>query len=335
MSVSINGSVLVTGGTGLIGAHVARHLLANGITPILFDLTPSDENIADIRERTVVERGDVSDMNDLLEVVKRHRVTRVIHLAAVLTMQSGLQPSRVLEINCVGTSNIFLLAKVFDMQRVVYASTAAVYGSRLKYQEMFGRNMVSEDDPVMPNNLYGSTKVMCEGLATQEIRGGSDIVGLRPVVTFGVGRLSGAVGILNTAIRDAAQTGRGVVTRPWLAHSEINPMYVEDCADAFVRTCLWPERLHREVYNLGTGEYWSMRKLMDMATSLMPGASIEFENVTSVEGRGMNIPAVNLPDLDSSALRNELKWTPAYGVESGVREWIQSYKSSNQPMERN
>lgn len=322
-------SVLVTGGTGLIGAHVARFLLDKGHRPILFDAAPSDKNIADIRQQVVLERGDVSDLGDLLEVVKRHSVSRVIHLAAVLTIQAALKPARGVDINCVGTSHIFQLAKTFGMKRVVYASSAAVYAPRPAYESMLGRHVVTEDDPPMPGDLYGATKYLCEGLAAQEIRAaGSDIVGLRPVMTFGVGRLSGAVGILNMAMRDAALTGRGKVTRPWSPHTEINPMYVKDCADVFVRACLWPERLKRSIYNLGTGEYYSIRHMMDLATKSLPaGTAIDFEDSIAAEGGGVDVPGFNYADLDSSALRNELSWKPTYGFEAGARECIDIYKT--------
>ncbi|MBT2301957.1 NAD(P)-dependent oxidoreductase [Variovorax paradoxus] len=328
MADSHGDSVLVTGGTGLIGAHVARYLLDRGLKPVLFDAAPSDENIADIRQRVAVERGDVSDLGDLLEVASRHSVSRVIHLAAVLTIQAALKPTRGVAINCIGTSNIFQLSRALGMKRVVYASTAAVYAPRPYYEKLLGRHRVTEDDPPMPGDLYGSTKYVCEGLAAQEIRTGADIVGLRPVMTFGVGRLTGAVGILNQAMRDATLDGRGTVTRPWSPQTSINPMYVKDCADVFVRACLWPARFAREVYNLGTGEYYSIRQMMDLAEKSLPkGASIGFEDVTATEGAGMDVPGFNYADLDSSALRKELDWTPAYGFEAGARECIAMYKA--------
>ena len=323
------GNVLVTGGTGLIGSHVARLLLKEGMRPVLFDAVPSIENVSDIRDRVEIERGDVSDMSDLLDAARRHAVTHVIHLAAVLTIQAALKPARGVGINCIGTSNVFLLARLLGMKRVVYASSAAVYAPRPYYESLLGRHLVSENDPPMPGDLYGATKYLCEGLAGQEIRNGVDIVGLRPVMTFGVGRLNGAVGILNQAVRDATLTGRGIVTQPWQPNTSINPMYVKDCADMFVRTCLRPQRLRREVYNLGTGEYLNIREMMDIALKALPrGASIEFENVASIEGGETDVPVFNYADLDSTALRSELDWTPAYGFEAGMRESIDIYKAS-------
>jgi UDP-glucose 4-epimerase len=318
--------VLVTGGTGMIGAHVARTLLAEGLKPILFDFAPSAENIADIADQVIVERGDIGSMSDLVEVVSRHGVGRIVHLAAALTIQAAVKPANSVVTNCAGTAHIFSLAKLFDMKRVVYASSAAVYAPRPYYEKLFGRYVVTEDDPPMPGDIYGSTKYMCEALAAQAIREGQDIVGVRPVMTFGLGRMTGAVGILNLAMRDATLTGSGLVTRPWAPETEINPMYVKDCADLIVRTLLAERRLARPVYNLGTGEYYSIGHMMDVAVAAMPRAArINFEDRVSAEGNGVDVPGFNYADLDSSALRRELNWSPRYGYEAAARECVEMY----------
>lgn len=318
--------VLVTGGTGMIGAHVARVLLAEGLRPILFDFSPSAANIADIAERVVVERGDIGSMSDLVEVVSRHGVGRIVHLAAVLAIQAAVKPANSVVTNCAGTAHVFSLAKLFGMKRVVYASSAAIYAPRPYYEGLLGRHLVTENDPPMPGDIYGSTKLMCEALAAQAIREGQDIVGLRPVMTFGPGRMTGAVGILNLAMRDAALTGAGLVTRPWAADTEINPMYVKDCADLIVHTLLAERRLEKPVYNLGTGEYYSIGRMMDIAAAAAPRpAHISFEDRTSDEGNGIDVPGFNYADLDSSALRRELNWSPRYGYAAAAQECIEVY----------
>lgn len=330
MSSTVDSSaILVTGGTGLIGAQVARDLLELGHKPILFDFAPSQANIADIGKRVVVERGDVGDMTDLLTVVRRYDVKRIIHLAAVLTIQTVLKPARSIITNCVGTANVFQLGRLFDMKRVVYSSSAAVYGSRPMYESLLGRHKLTEADPPSPSDPYGNTKLLCEGYAAQAIREGQDIVGLRPVLTFGVASVAGAVSILNRALRDAALTGSGTVTHPWTPGLRINPMYVKDAADLFVKACLHEKKFKQNVYNLGTGEYLAMREMMDLAEKSLPnGGSIRFEGVPAKEGGGIEVPLFNYPDLDSTAIRTELDWTPAYGFEGGARECIQAHLGS-------
>ena len=78
-------------------------------------------------------------------------------------------------------------------------------------------------------------------------------------------------------------------------------MYVKDCADLFVETCLFGKRLARPVYNLGTGEYYSIREMMDLAVRSMPeGSRIDFEDRSAVEGDGVAVPSFDYADLDYS-----------------------------------
>lgn len=328
MAKASDEAILITGGTGLIGGHVARKALAHGLRPVLFDRDPVIANIADIADRVTLVRGDVGNLADLLDATQRHGVTRMVHLAAVLTIQAAARPAAAVTANCLGTANVFHVARIFDLHRVVYASTAAVYAPRPFYEQLLDRHRVDENDPPMPYDLYGSTKLMCEGLAAQAVRDGQDVVGLRPVMTFGVGRLNGAVGILNRAMRDATLTGRGIVTRPWSPGTAINPMYAKDCADIFLRAALAPKRFTRPVYNLGTGEYLSIQQMMDLVLEALPkGAVIEFEDVVADEGGGIPIPGFDYADLDSSALREELGWTPGYDYGSAVAECVGIYRS--------
>ncbi len=314
-------TVLVTGGTGLIGAEVARHLVAAGCKPVLFDHAPSEANVADIRGQVEVERGDVADASEMVRVMRRHRVDRVVHLAAMLMLESSHQPARALEVNCVATNQLFELAKSLGIARVVYASSASVYGPKAMYQSLLGRTVVYEDDPVRPVNLYGGTKYLCEQVATQAAAGGLDVVGLRPVLTYGLGRFTGGAGLINSAIRDAAVKGEGTVLAPWAPHAYLNTMYVKDAADQFVRTCLHDKPLARTVYNMGTGEYSSFREMMDAAERYMPNkGKIKF--ALTRETADMTY---DYPDLDSSALRKELNWEGRYNFGTAARECIEVY----------
>ncbi len=323
-SKSTPSTVLVTGGTGLIGAEVARSLLAAGCKPVLFDFSPSEANVADIRADVVVERGDVTDSAALEEVMRRHRVDRVIHLAAMLLLETDRQPVRAVQVNCVATGQLFELAKSLGIARVVYASSASVYGPKSMYEEMLGRSVVVEDDPVRIFNLYGGTKYLCEQLAAHAAAGGLDVVGLRPVFTYGLGRFTGGAGIINSAIRDAAVTGEGTVTAPWAPHAYINTMYVKDAADQFVKTCLHDGRMSRTVYNMGTGEYSSFREMMDAAEQYMPNkGKIKFALTPETAD-----PSYDYPDLDSSVLRKELGWEGRYNFGTAARECIEVYVRS-------
>ena len=154
-------AIMITGGTGFIGAHLARRLLQAGETVVLFDAQPDRQAIQDIAERATVVRGDATALQDLLHAIKAHRVERVVHLAYIVGPENEQNPTRALHINCVGTNNVFEAARLEGLQRVVWASSVAVYGPRAYY----GKEDLDEDDPPQPTRVYGACKLFNEHMA--------------------------------------------------------------------------------------------------------------------------------------------------------------------------
>jgi UDP-glucose 4-epimerase len=325
----VSSAVLVTGGTGHIGSRVARSLLERGKLPILFDLVPNMGNVRDIVNDVQVEVGDVTEISDLLRAIRRTGAESVIHLGALLTLQVAARPPRGIATNCIGTANVFEVAQALDLRRVVWTSSAAVFGPTSRYEALLGRTTMLDEDPPMPEDLYGSTKYLCEVLSRQYLATGTDIVGLRPVMSYGSGTFSTAVGILNAAIREIAYGRPGTVTHPWSRDARVNSMYVDDMADLIVRACLHDKRLGKPVYNTGMGEYLSIGEMMDLATSLVPGSKIEFASDPALADQEAAVPHFYYPDLDSSALRAELGWEARYDFLEGARAIIEGYRAAH------
>src|ERR1700733_12205056 len=102
-------AILITGGTGFLGAHVARHLVLDraqhGV--VLFDRLPTEERIADIRDRVTVVEGDVLEADQLAAAMVAHDVDRVAHFAF---MAGTADPEKIVpytRMTCVGTANVF------------------------------------------------------------------------------------------------------------------------------------------------------------------------------------------------------------------------------------
>jgi UDP-glucose 4-epimerase len=318
-------AVLVTGGTGLIGAEVARSLLARGIRPILFDAAPNADNIADIADRVTQVTGDVAVRADVESAIAMTRGGHVIHLASMLGTTTSRDPARGVAVNSIGTEIVFAAAHAAGVRRVVWASSQSVYGRRDQYERLLGRGTVTEDDPPIPRDVYGGTKLLSELLAEHHAARGLDVVGLRPVLTIGPAQQRGAVGDLVGAWRDAVVLGAGVVRAPWSPHGLVNPIHVHDCAELFVATCLHPRALRRLVYNTGTGEYRSVGDMCRLADAIVPGSSITYEPGDALTA---SLPAYDFADVDSSALRNELGWTARHDLDSALRlcaeHWLQT-----------
>src|SRR5947209_2278341 len=152
--VSVPGSreetmaTLITGGTGLIGACLAEKLLAHGERVVLFDLAIAERRIAPLRshgDRLQVVQGDVQSVVALLDVVRAHGVTAIVHLAYLLGHACNQSPERATRVNILGTVNVLEAARLSGLERVLLASSIAVYGSDEEYAP--GERPLREDVP--------------------------------------------------------------------------------------------------------------------------------------------------------------------------------------------
>src|SRR5437763_9262384 len=183
-------TTLVTGAFGCIGAWVVRGLLAAGERPVVFDVGDDPWRVRMIAgphapSRMVVVRGDITDRERLGRLVKKHGVRRIIHLAAWQVPLCRQDPPRGALVNVVGTANVFEAARAGQVERVVYASSAAVFGA----PSLYPPGPVKDDAPRQPATHYGVYKVANEETARiywEEHRVPS--MGFRPLSVYGPGR---------------------------------------------------------------------------------------------------------------------------------------------------
>lgn len=154
---SSNGTVLVTGGAGYIGAHVVRTLLEAGRKVVVVDnlSTGLREHLS---EGVPFHEGNVGDINFLRGVFKEHAIDAVIHLAASLEVQESVeQPVPYLHNNTVVTLQLLTAMSEANVKTIVFSSTAAVYGEQAIIP-------ISETAAPQPNNPYGHSKLLAEGV---------------------------------------------------------------------------------------------------------------------------------------------------------------------------
>lgn len=180
--------VLVTGSGGCIGSVAVDWLLDEGADEVIGFNRSKLSSDEDRNSRLSFVTGDVSDLSGVREVISELQPTHVLHLAALQTPDCRDFPMRGLEVNLVGTANLFRacaeeLKKPLD--RFVFASSGAVYGPR----SLYGPKGVCPEDPYQPFNLYGYWKVAGEGMAQAfEQATASATVSLRLATTYGPGR---------------------------------------------------------------------------------------------------------------------------------------------------
>src|SRR5215467_6398776 len=142
--------VLITGGMGVMGAETSRRFVQEGHRPVIFARHRDEWLIRDILDEVDIELGDVLDMPRLLDVIKRHRITHIVHAAGFVGAVSAANPALSIQVNVMGTVNVLEAARAFDVKRVVYTSSKGVYGPALGEYGAPTYKPVPEDYPKNP-----------------------------------------------------------------------------------------------------------------------------------------------------------------------------------------
>lgn len=310
--------ILVVGGAGYIGSHAVRRLLAEGHeVRVLDNLCLGHEGAV---PPGLLVRGDLADPPGLVGVLKGHAIEAVMHFAAYASVpESVADPAKYYRNNVVGTLNLLDAMREAGTGKVVFSSTAAVYG---EVETM----PITEATPKAPINPYGFTKLAIErALADYASAYGLGFAVLRYFNACGASE-DASIGedhtpethiiplILQVALGqrpeiaifgDDYPTPDGTCVRDFI--------HVEDLADAHLRVLDHIVSGRGLTYNVGTGRGYSVREVVDAAR----------------EVTGHPIPAVIKPRrpgdppvlvASSDALRRETGWSPRWPtIEAIVR----------------
>ena len=260
--------ILVTGASGFLGAWVVRDLDARGIPYVLFDRDPELRRLDDLlpeRPRDIaLETGDIADLDTVLDVVRKHEPTAVIHLAALQMPFCRPNPMLGARVNVLGTLTVFEAARQLgSIEKVVYASSAAVIGP----DELYDGKRVGNDAKLAPATHYGVFKQANEGAARVYFQDhGVSSIGLRPWTVYGLGRDQGLTSDATRAIK-AALLERELTIR----YSGRNALqFAGDVAAAFVE-CALDRRQVQRVFNL-RGLVVEMQEFIAELDRRLPGA---------------------------------------------------------------
>ncbi|HVD26542.1 MAG TPA: NAD-dependent epimerase/dehydratase family protein [Gaiellaceae bacterium] len=227
----------ISGGSGFLGLHLARRLLAEGHDVRSLDLIPLDEPGLDVQEIL----GDIRDEAAARELVDGART--LVHAAAALPIRGGRDEIR--SVNVDGTLTLLSAALLAGVRRVLFISSTAVYGVPEKHP-------IEEDDPLDGVGHYGGSKIEAEEVCRAFMRRGLDCVILRPKTFIGPERL-GVFEILFDWIRDGRRIyvlGDGSNRYQLLA--------VDDLVDAIVRSAS-KRAAAGATLNVGAKEFGTVR----------------------------------------------------------------------------
>ena len=306
---------LITGGTGFIGAYVAKGLVKRGETVVAYDLVPDPALLKAVlgpdSARVTVVRGDVLDLPLMLRTAREHGVNRVVHLAYVLGTLTERNPALGTRVNVEGTNNVFEMAGFVDAGRVVWASSIAVYGPR----SVGSDGVVGAEAPYDPQTIYGACKLTNE-LASARYAHiyGLDPIGLRFPVVYGPEVRRGWAAFL-CHMSYALVSGEKNPVAP-RNDQMVCWGYVEDVAEA-VMLALDCATVPRRVYTLGGFEA-TVAEMVDFALMRFPGAkacSPERFAMVRLETR-----------YDLSPAESDLGWRPMVPAEEGMARIVDHYR---------
>jgi nucleoside-diphosphate-sugar epimerase len=308
--------VLVTGGYGCIGCWIARQLLERGDQVWIYDLQEDLRRLpliltADQMRQARFVRGDVTDLAALREAISSQHITHLVHLAGLQVPVCRADPLLGARVNVLGTLTVFEAVRQShgQVQRLVYASSAAVFGPPENYPD----GPLPDDVLLSPITHYGVFKCCNEGNARIYYQDhGISSVGLRPWTVYGVGRDFGMTSDPTKAIKALA------LRRPY--HIKYGGwqdlQFVEDVARTFVR-CLEAPYAGAKSYNL-RGAVVGLPAFHQTLCCVEPEAAIL---ITFGE---QQLPIAY--DLDDTALQQDFGPLPVTPLEEGVERTLEQFR---------
>jgi UDP-glucose 4-epimerase len=296
--------ILVTGGAGFIGSSIVKQLLENNYEVIIIDNLTTGE-LHNVRPMTSFYPLDITS-NELEKVFLLERPEIVIHQAAQVSVQQSItSPSLDCHVNIAGTINILNACVKYKVKKLIYSSTAAVYGAP-NYLP------IDEDHPILPMSFYGLSKLTSE----RYIQLFSQLYNLKYTIlryanVYGPNQnLQGEAGVIALFIKhmlnDRSLTifGDGNQTRDFV--------YVKDVAAANI---LAIQKGDNQIFNISSNTQISITNLIDILSDLH-----EKEIKRNFE-KPRPGDIINSLLLNQKAKRG-LGWSPKFTLESGLKETI-------------
>jgi nucleoside-diphosphate-sugar epimerase len=308
--------VLLTGGYGCIGSWIARALLNAGHHVWIYDLQEDVHRLRLLLDAEQIRQigflaGDVTDLPRLRECVEQQQISHILRLAGLQVPVCRADPLLGARVNVLGTLAVFEAAQLSQgqIQRVVYASSAAVFGPPERYPP----GKLADDVPLWPTTHYGVFKCCNEGNARIYYQDhGITSVGLRPWTVYGVGRDFGMTSEPTRAIQAMA------LGRPYhISYGGSQDMqYVEDVADTFVR-CLEAPFEGARAYNV-RGD------VVDLPAFHCALAAADPEAARRITYGEKQLPIAF--DLDDARLQRDLGPKPRTPLVEGVRATLELFR---------
>ncbi len=315
-----NQTILVTGGAGYIGSACVKLLLEENYNVIVADnLSKGKREL--VPENVKFYHVDLTDKDSLDKVFSENKIDKVIHFAGYKAVNESMKDAVKYSDNIIGTINVLSMMVKHDVKKIVYSSTAAVYGTP-EYMP------IDENHPTKPISYYGATKLETEKIIDwySKIHGISyiclryfnvagdyglnyvdpDAQNIMPIIMEVVFGKRDKLSVFG----DDYDTRDGTCVRDYI--------HVADLVDAHIKALNVTENA---IINLGTSKGYTVKELIT-ATEQATGKPLSHEFCGRRGGDPASVLALN--DL----AKNLLGWTPKYDLKEMIESTYKAYLSN-------
>ena len=308
--------ILVTGGTGLVGAYAVGMLLERQERPVVFDVALNERLLSAVGvdpAKVTLIRGDMMDLPAIISALRDYDCDRIIHLAAFLGEEVQRRPYSGVRLNFMGTINVFEAARLEKVSRVIFPSSGTVYLGSLAE----GLGKIDESIPMNPPSVYAATKASCEFMGRAYAkRYGFEFICLRYT-----GGLYGPSPAALKATREIAiqqmirAAVKGEPAKIGWPYGPAEILYGKDAAKGTVLAVL-KDKFKDTLFHIGNGDTLSGDDIVAAVRKVFPGSDIEL-----IKGSNpMPYPESRLAS-DFSRAKDQLDYEPEYTIEKAVADY--------------
>lgn len=307
----MNNPILITGGSGFVGANLVRRLVSDEYDVHLI-LRPEANTwrLDDVLEEVKVYRADLTNKDEINKIIGKVRPKTIFHLAAYGAYPFQKDAVRIKLVNLDGMKNLLSACEKVGFEVFVNTGSSSEYG--------FRQEPMKETDVPTPNSDYATYKaeatLFCQNEAkTKKL----PIITLRPFSVYGP--YEEKTRLVPTLIAKFLRNECPPLTAPEIARDYI---YVEDVVDLYLLAASRPE-FGGEIFNMGTGRQTTLKEIVEITKNLL-NAKIE-PKWNTMEKR---IWDQNMWQADMEKTKKMLNWKPKYDLERGLEKTIEWFKNN-------
>jgi len=311
-------NVLITGGMGFIGSHLAEFLTKKNFNVTVFDRYNSNNNWGNLenskyKKHIKVIMGDIRDYDSTLKSLKN--VDTIFHLAALIGIPySYVSPLAYIKTNIEGTYNVLEAAKEKNINQTIITSTSETYGSAIT-------TPMDENHPIKAQSPYAASKIAADQIAMSYYKSfGQNVKIIRPFNAYGPRQSNRAV--IPTIISQLLNKSKSIKL------GNINPTrdytYVVDLCEAYLKVSK-TKKLVGHVVNIGTNKEISIK---DLSSLIMKKLNVYKKINISLERKRVKTSEVDRLLCNNKKIIKETGWVPKTTIEDGLNKTITWLKNN-------